>query len=229
MLTFTLRQNSGIRVALGTVSVLVPGAGYLATIQHPLSIGTLLMVLFLVSSATLYMVAVRSLRGTICFGFAIMLLSILPWLAAALDDSMTDTGGGLAIAGSSTTALILAISAAAVDRILRRGEAETNHRNKPLAEHFRPLGQTVTTDSRQQSGHDGEAIASFVSGILGIILFPILLSIPAIVLGKRSIHRLTSSDPSVKGTDIARAGVVMGWIGLGYGLPLLAVLYWALT
>lgn len=230
MQTLTPRRNTLIRVALGTLSLLVPAAGYFVTLQRPPGIGTFLMVLFLVSPATIYMVSVRSLRGSIYFGLAILLLSVLPWLAAALDNSITDTGGGLAIAGGSATAFVLAISAAAVDRTLRRGEAETNYRSKNApAERARSLGHTIAADSRKQSSRDGEAVASFVLGILGIILLPVLLSAPAIVLGNRSIHRVGSGNQGVEGTDIARAGVVMGWIGLVYGLPLLATLFWALT
>lgn len=230
MQTLTPRQSTLIRVALGTLSLLIPAAGYLATIQRPLGTGTVLMVLLLVSPAIIYLVAIRSLRGTTYFGLAILVLSLLPWLAAALDNSTTDTGGGLAIAGGAATALVLAISGAAVDRTLRRGEAETSYPNKdPLPERVRSSGHTLTPDSRKQSSHDGEAVASFVLGILGIILLPVFLSAPAIVLGKRSIHRVASGNQFVKGTDIARAGIVMGWIGLIYGLPLLATLFWALT
>jgi uncharacterized membrane protein len=74
MQTATPRLNTLIRVGLGTLSLLIPAGAYLVTRERPLGIATFLMLLLLVGPATIYMVAVRSLRGTVYFGSAILLL-----------------------------------------------------------------------------------------------------------------------------------------------------------
>ncbi len=65
---------------------------------------------------------------------------------------------------------------------------------------------------------DGMAIASMVCGILGITFFPVVLSIVAIVLGKQSRDRIEASDGALNGLQYAKAGFILGIIGLALGL-----------
>jgi DNA-directed RNA polymerase subunit RPC12/RpoP len=69
-----------------------------------------------------------------------------------------------------------------------------------------------TTSRRQESN----AIASLILGILGIIACPVILSIPAIILGNQAQQKI-KQDPSLEGEGLARAGVVLGWVGVGLG------------
>lgn len=61
---------------------------------------------------------------------------------------------------------------------------------------------------------DGSAIGALILGILGIVSCPGVLSIPAIILGKKSLA-VIEGDPSRGGEGMARAAIVLGWIGVG--------------
>lgn len=69
---------------------------------------------------------------------------------------------------------------------------------------------------------DGMAIASMVCGILGVIFFPVglsvVLSIVAIVLGKQSRDRIEASDGALNGLQFAKAGFILGIVGVVLGL-----------
>ena len=63
----------------------------------------------------------------------------------------------------------------------------------------------------------GSAIASLVLGIAGIFVLPVVLSVLAIIFGKRAKDEIDSSE-GVGGEGLATAGVVLGWIGLALGI-----------
>jgi hypothetical protein len=71
----------------------------------------------------------------------------------------------------------------------------------------------------------GKAIASLVLGIGGFVIFPVVLSILAIVFG-RSAKREIAERPGLGGAGLATAGIVLGWIGVA--LTVVAVLLIAL-
>lgn len=62
---------------------------------------------------------------------------------------------------------------------------------------------------RTESG----AIVSLVLGILGIIACPLVLSIPAVIVGNRA-RATIRENPELEGDPMARAGVILGWIGI---------------
>lgn len=63
--------------------------------------------------------------------------------------------------------------------------------------------------------NDGLAILSLVTGILGFFILPIIGSIAAIISGNMALnqYQLLAQPPGNAG--LARAGVILGWIGLG--------------
>jgi hypothetical protein len=63
---------------------------------------------------------------------------------------------------------------------------------------------------------DGQAVASLVLGIIGIGMCPLIASIVAIILGSQAKARI-AADPSLEGEGMAKAGVILGWIGVGLG------------
>jgi hypothetical protein len=71
----------------------------------------------------------------------------------------------------------------------------------------------------------GKAITSLVLGIGGFVIFPVVLSILAIVFG-RSAKREIAERPGLGGAGLATAGIVLGWIGVA--LVVLAALLIAL-
>ena len=68
----------------------------------------------------------------------------------------------------------------------------------------------------------GKAIASLVLGIGGFVIFPVVLSILAIVFG-RSAKREIAERPGLGGSGLATAGIVLGWVGVA--LTVVAVLF----
>jgi hypothetical protein len=68
----------------------------------------------------------------------------------------------------------------------------------------------------------GKAIASLVLGIGGFVIFPVELSILAIVFG-RSAKREIAERPGLGGAGLATAGIVLGWVGVA--LTVVAVLF----
>jgi hypothetical protein len=62
-------------------------------------------------------------------------------------------------------------------------------------------------------GTSGNAIASLVLGIVGLVIFPVVPSILAIVLG-RSAKRDIRERPGLSGEGLATAGIVLGWVGV---------------
>jgi hypothetical protein len=63
-------------------------------------------------------------------------------------------------------------------------------------------------------GTNGNAIASLVLGIAGLIFIPLIPSVIAIVLGNKAKEEI-AREPGVGGDGYATAGVVLGWIGVG--------------
>jgi asparagine N-glycosylation enzyme membrane subunit Stt3 len=65
-----------------------------------------------------------------------------------------------------------------------------------------------------------------VLGIGGFVIFPVVLSIVAIVLG-RSAKREIAERPGLGGAGLATAGIVLGWVGVA--LTVVAVLFFVLV
>ncbi len=63
---------------------------------------------------------------------------------------------------------------------------------------------------------DGQAIASLILGIVGLIMCPLIPSIIAVIVGNQAKTRL-AMDPSLQGEELARVGVILGWIGIALG------------
>jgi hypothetical protein len=79
----------------------------------------------------------------------------------------------------------------------------------PSAAPSPPPGAATTT----QSGWNPLAIAALVAGVVGFIVYPIVPSIIAIVLGLRA-RRQIDSQPGSRGRLAAEAGVVLGWAAI---------------
>ena len=61
---------------------------------------------------------------------------------------------------------------------------------------------------------EGTAIVALVLGIFGVISCPLVLSIPAVIVGNQARVKIRN-DPSLDGDGLARAGVILGWVGIG--------------
>lgn len=71
---------------------------------------------------------------------------------------------------------------------------------------------------------EGNAIASLILGIAGLIMCPLVPSILAVVYGRKSQEKLRAS-PHLQGEGMAKAGIVLGWVGIAVvGLGLVVAL-----
>ena len=60
---------------------------------------------------------------------------------------------------------------------------------------------------------NSKAITALVLGILGVVLCPLVISIPAIIVGNQA--RAEINQTGAGGAGLATAGIVLGWIGVG--------------
>src|SRR5260221_495685 len=66
---------------------------------------------------------------------------------------------------------------------------------------------------------DGKAVASLILGIVSIFLcLGIFSGIPAVILGHLSLSGIRKSMGRTQGSGMATAGLIMGYIGIAFGL-----------
>jgi hypothetical protein len=75
----------------------------------------------------------------------------------------------------------------------------------------------------------GKATTSLVLGICGIALMPLILSIPALVIGYQARREIDASDGAYGGRGQAVAGIVLGWVGVLLGLAIVAFFVFVLA
>ena len=74
-------------------------------------------------------------------------------------------------------------------------------------------------------GNARNATVSLVMGILGLVICPLVCSPLAIVFGRRAQDEIRTR-PGVGGAGMAKAGVILGWVGLA--LFVLGVIIYAI-
>jgi hypothetical protein len=62
------------------------------------------------------------------------------------------------------------------------------------------------------------ATVSLISGILGLTFLPFLGSIVALITGYMAKKEIVESRGAVGGDGSAKAGIILGWIGIGLSL-----------
>jgi len=95
------------------------------------------------------------------------------------------------------------------------------------------MSNIVSTEPRPQvpqeppAAPDGNAVASLILGILGITVIPLICSILAVILGRASIG--DAHKRGEPGSGMAKAGVILGWIGVAVPVVLLVFLTFAVA
>ena len=64
---------------------------------------------------------------------------------------------------------------------------------------------------------------SMIFGILGALCLPLVASIPAIILGHKASKAIRQSKGAFRGEGLALGGFILGYIGVLYGLGLVAL------
>ncbi len=77
---------------------------------------------------------------------------------------------------------------------------------------------------RESAGQtSSKAVASLALGVAGFVVVPVVCSVLAIILGSQA-KREIEADKRLGGESMARAGVILGWVGLVFvGVALLVV------
>ena len=70
---------------------------------------------------------------------------------------------------------------------------------------------------------DGKAVASLILGILGVTIFTVFAGLPAIILGHISYSNIKKSMGRLKGSGMAIAGLVMGYLSV-VSIPLILII-----
>jgi len=89
-----------------------------------------------------------------------------------------------------------------------------------------PMSNIISTEPKPQAPQaapDGNAVASLILGILGITVIPFICSILAVILGRASIG--DAHKRGEPGSGMAKAGVILGWIGVA--VPAVLVVFLA--
>jgi hypothetical protein len=58
------------------------------------------------------------------------------------------------------------------------------------------------------------AVASLVLGICGLVVCPLVCSVAALIYASRAFTEIDRSGGRLTGRDLAKAGQVMGWVGV---------------
>ena len=62
--------------------------------------------------------------------------------------------------------------------------------------------------------NSGLAIGSLIASILGLTLFPTIGSIIGLILGYMARNQIRDSGGTMGGEGLAKAGIIIGWIGI---------------
>lgn len=95
-----------------------------------------------------------------------------------------------------------------------------------------PAGALLPAAGPDQN--EGFAIASLACAIGGLTVIPLIGSILGVVFGRIAQTRI-AQNPSLQGESMARAGVIIGWVGIGLAIAaflvvlLLTILVTSLT
>jgi len=75
---------------------------------------------------------------------------------------------------------------------------------------YQPGNQYQTTSSL--------AVVSLIAGIASYFVAPVLGAIAAIITGGMAKNEILSSGGTIGGEDMAKWGVILGWVNIGFGL-----------
>ena len=84
-----------------------------------------------------------------------------------------------------------------------------------MDQHYSPLPPPLTTSTL--------AIVSLISGIVTWFLLPFIAAVVAVITGHMAKNEIKKSNGMLGGNGMATAGLVLGYVQLGFGLCLCIV------
>ncbi len=76
-------------------------------------------------------------------------------------------------------------------------------------------GSTEVSGGGAAPENNTMALVSLISSILGLTLLPILGSIIGLITGYMAKKQIEESNGAEGGADLAKWGIILGWIGIG--------------
>ena len=73
----------------------------------------------------------------------------------------------------------------------------------------------------------GDATKALVAGILGLVCCGIFAAIPAVIWGRNATRQIEASGGMLQGGGEAKAGLIMGWIGIAWSV--VVILFYGLA
>jgi len=67
------------------------------------------------------------------------------------------------------------------------------------------------------------ATASLVCGIIGIVGIPFIMSVAAVICGHLALSQIAASQGRLRGQGMATAGLILGYIGIGFIVLIVAI------
>ena len=77
------------------------------------------------------------------------------------------------------------------------------------------MSEEYYTATASDAPSRGMAIAGLIASILGITVVPTIGSIIGLILSYVARNSIRESDGEIGGEGIAKAGIIVGWIGIG--------------
>ena len=62
------------------------------------------------------------------------------------------------------------------------------------------------------------ALVSLIAGIVGLTIIPLVGSIVAVITGPMARKEIAASAGAQGGDTMARAGIILGWVGIGFSV-----------
>ena len=94
-----------------------------------------------------------------------------------------------------------------------------NHVSQPAPGLAMGMGSPVT---------NGMAITSMVLGLSGLLILPVILSIPAVICGHLARSQIRNAEGRESGDGMAIAGLITGYLGISIGLVVIAFIVLAI-
>ncbi len=73
-----------------------------------------------------------------------------------------------------------------------------------------------------RTNYSGLSMLSLISGILGFCFVPVAGSIAAVVSGHMAMSHFRTDPQPGNNQNLAQVGVILGWIGVGLGILIIA-------
>jgi hypothetical protein len=70
-------------------------------------------------------------------------------------------------------------------------------------------------DSSNENPRSTAAVISLIAGILGLTFMPFIGSVVALITGSMAKNEIAESGGDLSGEEMARVGIILGWIGVG--------------